>query len=124
MLIRKFKNCQEITAGDNCTLRETLHPDKQDIDLRYSLAHAKVAIGQTTWKHALKTSEVYFITKGSGIMTINDESTCVEKFDTIYIPPNAQQCIENTGDEILEFVCIVDPAWRAEDEIITEETPS
>ena len=64
MLIRKFSDCTEITAGDNCVLRECLHPDKQDVDLRYSLAHAKVGPGEITWKHSLKTSEVYYILLG------------------------------------------------------------
>lgn len=45
MFIRKHDECEEITAGDNCILREYLHPDKQDIDLRYSLAHARVPVG-------------------------------------------------------------------------------
>lgn len=121
MLIRKFDDCEEIVAGDNCILREYLHPDKQDVDLRYSLAHAKVPLGQTTWKHSLVTSEVYYITKGEGIMYIDDESQKVSVGDTVYIPPKAVQCIENTGDVELEFICIVDPAWREEDEHVIEE---
>ncbi|TET15192.1 MAG: cupin domain-containing protein, partial [Candidatus Thorarchaeota archaeon] len=36
--------------------------------------------------------------------------------DTIYVPPNAIQYIENTGDTNLVFLCIVYPSWRAEDE--------
>lgn len=120
MLVRKFLDCQEIIAGDNCILREFLHPDKQDVDLRYSLAHAKVPVGETTWKHSLKTSEVYYITKGQGVMYIDDECKAVEPGDTVYIPPMATQCIENSGDIELEFICIVDPAWREEDEHIVE----
>ncbi|MBU0469278.1 MAG: cupin domain-containing protein [Candidatus Omnitrophica bacterium] len=118
MLIRKFEDCQEIIAGDNCILREYLNPEKQDVDIRYSLAHAKVPIGETTWKHSLKTSEVYYILKGKGVMTIDEESRVLEKNDTVYIPPKAVQFIENTGDVDLEFICIVDPAWRKEDEVV------
>lgn len=124
MLIRKFKDCEEIIAGDNCILREYLHPDKQNIALRYSLAHARVPAGQTTWKHSLKTSEVYYIIKGQGIMCIGDESQQVGSGDTIYIPPAAIQCIENTGDTELEFICVVDPAWRAEDEKVIDKEGS
>jgi len=36
--------------------------------------------------------------------------------DTIYIPPKAVQCIENIGDSILSFLCIVSPPWQKEDE--------
>ena len=45
-------------------------------------------------------------------MHIDDETTEVSPGDTIYIPPQAVQWIENTGSDDLEFLCIVDPAWQ------------
>jgi mannose-6-phosphate isomerase-like protein (cupin superfamily) len=121
MLIRKLKQCTEFTAGDHTLLRELLHPDKQSLDLRYSLAHATVAVGQTSTPHALKTSEVYYILQGFGEIYIDDESQEVEPGDAVYIPPGAKQCICNLGAEPLIFLCIVDPAWRVDDEIIFTE---
>ena len=116
MFIRELKDCEEFIAGDNCILREILHPDKADLDLRYSLAHAVVQPGQTTWKHRVKTSEVYYIMEGEGIMHIDDETAPVRTGSTVYIPPKATQCIHNAGTRDLVFICIVDPAWRKEDE--------
>ncbi|WAL60635.1 cupin domain-containing protein [Thermocoleostomius sinensis] len=118
MLVQKLNQCPEFVAGDATLLRELLHPDKQPIALRYSLAHAIVLPGQTSKLHALKTSEVYYILSGSGEMRIDAETQPVEAGDAIYIPPNAQQSIHNSGTEPLVFLCIVDPAWRAEDETI------
>lgn len=118
MLIKRFRDQKEIIAGDNCILRELLSPVNDKVEGRYSLAWAKVPVGKTALKHAMKTTEVYFILKGKGIMHINDEAEEVSAYDAIYIPPNAVQYIENTGDEELEFVCIVDPAWRPEDEVV------
>ena len=51
-------------------------------------------------------------------MHINNESETVGPQDTIYIPPEAIQYIENKGSTELEFICIVDPAWRSEDEMV------
>jgi mannose-6-phosphate isomerase-like protein (cupin superfamily) len=51
-------------------------------------------------------------------MHIDQESQKVGEGSAVYIPPNAVQHIENVGDEELEFLCIVDPAWRPEDEEI------
>jgi mannose-6-phosphate isomerase-like protein (cupin superfamily) len=116
MFIRELKDCGEFIAGDNCALREILHPDKADLNLRYSLAHAVVKPGDTTWLHRLRTSEVYYIIKGEGIMHIDDESAPIRPGSTVYIPPNAKQCITNSGTTDLTFICIVDPAWRREDE--------
>jgi len=120
MFIRELTDCEAFTAGDNCTLREILHPDKAELQLRYSLAHAVVAPGQTTWKHRLKTSEVYYIMEGEGEMRIDGESAPVCPGSTVYIPPMALQCIHNSGNKDLVFICIVDPAWRKEDEAVLE----
>lgn len=51
-------------------------------------------------------------------MHIDQESREVRKGSVVYIPPNAVQHITNVGDEELEFLCVVDPAWRPEDEEI------
>jgi len=122
MLIRRLNDCEEFVAGDGSLLRELLHPDKQAIALRYSLAQAVVLPGQTCLPHALKTSEVYYILAGEGEMHIDDEVQKVAPGDAIYIPPQARQFIHNSGTEPLVFICIVDPAWRIEDEIIYSES--
>ena len=118
MLVQKLSACAEFIAGDSTYLRELLHPDKQPLALRYSLAHATLPVGQTSLPHSLKTSEVYYILSGSGEMHIDGETQMVEPGDAVYIPPNARQFIYNCGSEPLVFICIVDPAWRQEDETV------
>ncbi len=116
MLIRKLRECPEITAGDRTRLRELLHPDSaHGFAGRYSLAHAIVRPGAQSVRHRLQTDEVYYILSGHGRMHIDDESAAVEPGDAIEIPPRSLQWIENTGESDLVFLCIVDPAWRAED---------
>ena len=116
MFIRNLKDCTEFFAGDNSVLREILHPDKADLNLRYSLAHARVRPGQTTKPHRLNASEVYYIMEGEGVMHIDSETGVVRPGATIYIPPKTTQFISNTGKTDIVFLCIVDPAWRKEDE--------
>lgn len=116
MFIKDLKNCKEFIARDNAILRELLHPDKENLKLRYSLAYATVKPGDTSYRHKLKNSEVYYILEGEGIMYIDNEAVEVHPGQAIYIPPNAIQCIRNTGRDDLKFLCIVDPAWRPEDE--------
>jgi len=116
MFLKYLKDCQEFTAGDDSILRELLHPEKTDLQIRYSLAHAEVRAGQKTIPHKLKSSEVYYITTGQGLMHIDDESFEVGPECAVYIPPNSVQYIENTGNSDLKFLCIVDPAWREDEE--------
>lgn len=121
MLVVNLQECPEFIAGDNTILREILHPEKQDVALRYSLAHAVVKPGEASLPHRLATSEVYYILEGNGIMYIDNERAEVGPGQTIYIPPHGVQSIRNTGENDLKFLCIVDPAWRAEDEEIVPD---
>ncbi|UCD00035.1 MAG: cupin domain-containing protein [Phycisphaerales bacterium] len=118
MHVRDLGDCREFVAGDHSILRELLHPDKRSLGIRYSLAHAKVGPGQSTKPHRLKSSEVYYILAGEGTMHIDREARSVGPGCTVYIPPGSVQHIENAGHGDLIFLCIVDPAWRQEDEEI------
>jgi len=120
LLIRSLKDCPEFVAGDQTKLREMLHPDKGDLKVQYSLAHATLAPGTISTLHLLKTSEVYYILSGRGRMEIDGESREVGIGDMVYIPPGGRQRIEALGEAELAFLCIVCPAWRAEDEIVLE----
>jgi len=120
MIVKDPENCEEIVANDNSLLKELLNPRKEDLAISYSLAIARVTPGNSTYQHKLRSSEVYYIISGEGEMHINDEVEKVYKGETIYIPPNAVQWIKNTGASDLVFLCIVDPAWRAEDEEVLE----
>jgi mannose-6-phosphate isomerase-like protein (cupin superfamily) len=116
MFVRCLRDCNEFVAGDGSFLRELLHPDKEDLRIHYSLACATVAPKQHTKPHKLKGAEVYYVIEGKGLMHIDDEAVEVEKGSAIYIPPRATQYIQNIGPRKLKFLCIVDPAWREEDE--------
>ena len=120
MFIRDLSKCKEIIAGDNTVLKGLFNPLKEDLDLGYSLAHAIVKPGQITYNHMMKTSEVYYILEGIGIMYIDEESEEVKEGKAIYIPPGSRQRIKNIGSEDLTFLCIIDPPWRPEDEEILE----
>jgi mannose-6-phosphate isomerase-like protein (cupin superfamily) len=116
MFIRDLRDCNEFIAGDDTVLRELLHPDKTDLKLGYSLAHATVKPGRMSFPHRLRASEVYYILEGHGLMHIGDETADVRAGQAVYIPPGMVQFIENNGPSALKFLCIVDPAWRQEDE--------
>jgi len=116
MIIRDVKDCREITAGDGSALREILHPDRGPFPLGYSLARAIVAPGRRTMPHRLKSSEVYYILEGRGVMHVERETAEVTAGQAVYIPALHTQHIENTGAVDLVFLCIVDPAWEPEGE--------
>jgi mannose-6-phosphate isomerase-like protein (cupin superfamily) len=115
MLIRRLQDQESINALDNTIIREILNPkhESHPLVLNYSLAHATLKPKEKSLPHKFfEASEVYYILKGKGVMHIDDESAEVSPGDTIYIPPQTIQWIENTDSEDLEFLCVVDPAWQ------------
>ena len=116
MFIRHLRDCKEFTSGDNSVLREFLHPQKANLKINYSLAQAVVSPGKITKPHKIKSCEVYYILEGEGLMHIDNESGKVSAGCAVYIPSQSRQYIENTGKGDLKFLCIVEPAWRPEDE--------
>ena len=119
MIIRRRANQDEMTALDETRVIEFLNPNHGDekLTLDYSLALAMLKPREKSLPHRFKTaSEVYYITKGRGLMHIDDEVEEVREGDAIYIPPMATQHIENTGEKKLEFLCIVYPPWKPDAE--------
>ena len=115
-----------------------LHPGKAALELGYSLAHGLLDPGKQSLWHRLKSSEVYYFIAGRGVMKVEEasevyyflagsgrfllenESHPIAAGTVVYVPPGAKQSLINTGTESIEFLCLVEPAWKAEDEAVVE----
>ena len=120
MKVRKLEEVEALEGNEGTKIRQIFHPHNTLNGIRYSLSHSLVMPGKRSKIHKMKTSEIYYILDGKGILHIDDEVFTVSKDHAIYIPPHSKQFIENTGNEELKILCIVDPAWRQEDEISLE----
>ena len=123
MLTKDIAHLTPVPVADYSRLREILHPERDAVDIRYSLAHAVVRVGETSLRHRLASVEVYYFLAGTGVMHVADEAVAVRPGHTTVVPAGAEQWLENTGDHDLEFLCIVDPAWREVDEEVLESAP-
>jgi len=120
MKVRKLEKVEALEGNEGTKIRQIFHPHNTLNGITYSLSHSLVMPGKRSKIHKMKTSEIYYILDGKGILHIDDEVFTVSKDHAIYIPPDSKQFIENTGNEELKILCIVDPAWRQEDEIALE----
>jgi mannose-6-phosphate isomerase-like protein (cupin superfamily) len=118
MIIKNQKNSAKITGNEGAIVCDLLNPTHVENGIRYSLAHVNLLHGKSTLPHIMKTSEVYYILEGEGVLHVNNESNNVKAGDAIFVPSHSKQHIENNGSEDLKFLCIVDPAWKKDDEII------
>jgi mannose-6-phosphate isomerase-like protein (cupin superfamily) len=120
VIVRRLNECEEFLAGDYTRLRELLHPDRAPVKLGYSLAHGHLEPGADSKRHRLSSTEVYYFLAGRGMFHVDGHASPVEPGMVIYVPPDTEQWVQNSGDSKLEFLCLVEPAWKAEDEHIME----
>ena len=120
MPIKKLHEIDIIDGGEGTKIRQLFHPHNTLNGVRYSISHSSLESGKKSKLHKMKTSEIYYILEGEGNLQVDDNTYKVSKDQAIYIPPHSKQRIENTGKNELKFLCIVDPAWRQEDEVVLE----
>ncbi len=120
MSTRNLDEIEEIEGNEGSKIKQIFHPHNTLNGIRYSIAHFTIQKGKRTLIHKMKTSEIYFILEGEGIMHIDDEKFPIKKNSSVYIPLMSKQFIENSGDSELKFLCMADPAWKQDDEILLE----
>jgi mannose-6-phosphate isomerase-like protein (cupin superfamily) len=118
MDVKNLEHVESFITMDGSEIRELLAYRNSCIR-NQSLAEARVASGSRTAPHYhRKTEEIYYILRGQGEMTINDQPQSVGPLDAIAIPPGAVHSILNTGSEPLVFLCTCAPAYEHEDTVL------
>jgi mannose-6-phosphate isomerase-like protein (cupin superfamily) len=103
MSLRRDSEIEPIQGNEGTKIKQFFHPHNTLEGIGYSLAQFTLEPGKSSKLHKLKSS---------------DENMKLGKDDSAYVPPNAVQNIKNIGNDDLRFLCIVEPAWKEEDEII------
>ena len=117
MNIKKIKDLEAFSGQEGTQIRQIFSPIDTNNAIRYSIAHCTISPGNSSKPHTMKTSEIYYILQGRGTMHIDEELTEISKNESVFVPPMSKQFIENNGEIDLIALCIVDPAWKQEDEI-------
>ena len=120
MSLRKNSEIESIQGNEGTSIKQYFHPHNTLEGIGYSLAQFTLEPGRKSKLHMLKSSEIYYILEGKANLRIDDENMVLEKDDSVYVPPNSKQNIENIGDVDLRFLCIVEPAWKADNETLLE----
>jgi mannose-6-phosphate isomerase-like protein (cupin superfamily) len=120
MLIKKSSEIESFQGNEGTEIKQYFHPHNTLNGISYSIAQFTLEPGKRSLNHKIKSSEIYYILEGEAILKIDQQLYQLGKDDSIYVPPMSEQLIENTGSINLRFLCIVDPAWKSEDEIILE----
>lgn len=118
------KNLEQVDAfitADGSEIRELL-AHRNSCIRNQSLAEARLMPGMATIPHYHpNTEEIYYITHGTGRMTIDGEVCMVGPGDAIAIPPGAHHTLLNTGSEVLRLLCCCAPAYEHHDTVLLSE---
>ena len=110
-----YQNIEPFITKDGSEIRELMHPTVHG-NSRQSLAEATVAVGSETQKHKHnQTEELYYITQGTGMMSLGEQQFEVRSGDTICIEPGTIHNIKNAGDVPLKILCCCSPPYSDAD---------
>ena len=72
-----------------------------------SVGYGKIPVGEYLPIHTHEPQEIYFITRGAGLLTQDDNNLKkISEGDIVYIPYNKQHGLKNTGNIDLEYLFI------------------
>ena len=120
MISIDLDSARPISGDEGTQITQIFHPHNTMLGIRYSVVRCTLEPGAKSKQQILKSSEVYYIKRGVGILHVDGEQCRIKENQAVYVPPHSRQFVENIGQESLEFLCIVDPAWKKEDEFMIE----
>ena len=121
MDVVSLSNTRPFLTKDGSEIRELL-AHRNSVIRNQSLAEARLKPGQSTQEHFhTKTEEIYYITRGTGLMKIGEELRRVRVGDAIAIPAGLRHKISNEGDEELRLLCCCSPAYEHDDTMIIDD---
>lgn len=91
-----------------------------DTDSALTVTWVQVAPGGQQAPHRHAPEQVYVIVRGTGRIRVKDEVREVGPGDLVLVPPGATHGIENTGEELLEYVSAATPAFRVADHYLDQ----
>ncbi len=100
---------------DGSLVRELMHPSVHGA-VRQSLAEAIVPAGRRTCLHRhTQSEELYHVTRGSGWMTLGDQTLALTVGDTVLIAPGTPHDVQASEAEALYLLCCCCPPYSHDD---------
>lgn len=94
--------------GIGALVKRLVHPKTTGSkDLGVSIVF--MAPGDVIVVHDHPYEEAYFILEGEGVMTLDGEEIKLDKYLSVYVPPNTSHGQKNTGDTTLVILCSLTP---------------
>ena len=111
----RYRQQTAFRTKDGSEIRELMHPAVH-AGSKQSLAEARVTNGSATALHRHhRSEEIYHVTAGEGLMTLDDEQFAILPGDSILIAPGTAHCVRNTRKDDLVILCCCSPPYADAD---------
>jgi mannose-6-phosphate isomerase-like protein (cupin superfamily) len=115
MMIVNRQRAAVITTPHGSEIRPLIDRTTSEVE-KCSLAEEVLPAGAAVARHYhAETEEIYYILRGTGQMTVGQETRNVAAGDAIFIPCGEAHTLENTGREPMTILLICGPAYSRED---------
>ncbi len=99
-------------TGDLAVLRSwMLIGPRNSAAQNLSMQVSEIPVGSQQPMHSHSPEQCYYIIQGRGLMTIEEEAREVTAGMAVYIPSNKRHGIQNTGDDVLEYLTANSPPF-------------
>lgn len=118
MIVVNRLNAAVINTPHGSEIRPLIDRTTTSIE-RCSLAEEVLPVGAKIGRHHhLLTEEVYYILRGTGKMTVGDDTREVAAGDAVFIPRGEMHTLENTGLEQMTILLVCGPAHSFDDHYV------
>ena len=104
-IIEQEQSVVTMEGASGAKMRMLIGPDE---DARnFYMRHFEVEPGGFTPHHQHDYEHEVIILKGSGMLKSEQGDRPFKAGDAVWIPPNEMHQFQNTGDEPIEFICLI-----------------
>ena len=105
MKINNYHESEPIKEVEGVLKRDVI--SEEDGASNFCMRVFEVDTGSSTASHSHPWEHEIFVLSGKGVVAGEQGSIPVTKGSVAFIAPNEHHCIVNTGNEHLEFICVI-----------------
>ncbi len=105
MKVSNYHDSEAIKEVEGVLKREVI--TASDGAPNYIMRFFEVETGSSTSSHSHPWEHEIFILNGKGVVVGEQGATPIGKGSILFIAPDEPHCIVNTGNEHLEFICVI-----------------
>jgi quercetin dioxygenase-like cupin family protein len=107
--VRDFRDVEAQPAMEGVTMRVPIGPDEGAPF--FNMRIFEVQPGYSSPHHSHWWEHEVFVLSGQGVVKMEGGEKPVSHGSTVFVPGDEMHQFQNTGDDVLRFICLVPQEW-------------